>query len=146
MQKSVIGVIIAVVAVAALGGIVLSNNKQSDKTSGMDTSHTEPRNGDSNKQQSSQPEEQTAPNSVSIVDFAFSPKKMVVKKGTTVTWTNKDSARHDINPDEDYGDAFKPSELLAKGDKYSFTFDTVGTYAYHCSPHPYMKATIEVTE
>ena len=37
-------------------------------------------------------------------------------------------------------------ELLAKVESYSWTFNTVGTYTYHCSPHPYMKGIVEVVE
>jgi plastocyanin len=36
------------------------------------------------------------------------------------------------------------SELLAKGESYSFTFKKAGTYTYHCTPHPYMKGTVVV--
>lgn len=84
-------------------------------------------------------------NEVAISNFEFTPAKLTVKKGTTVTWTNQDSARHDIAPDKQ-GEMFKRSKLLAKGESYSATFDTVGSYSYHCTPHPYMKAVIEVTE
>jgi plastocyanin len=85
------------------------------------------------------------PNEVIIQDFAFNPEKRVIKKGTTITWKNQDSARHDIMPDEESNN-FKASELLGQGESYSFTFNEPGTYSYHCSPHPYMKAVIEVTE
>ena len=84
-------------------------------------------------------------NEVIIKDFSFSPKTLKVKKGTTVTWTNRDSAGHDIMPDSP-SDAFKPSQLLSNGESYSFTFEKPGVYEYYCSPHPYMKGTIEVTE
>lgn len=85
-------------------------------------------------------------NEVFIQDFSFSPKTLTIKKGTTIKWTNKDDAHHDVKPDSDYGMAFTSSKLLATGESYSFTFNTPGTYSYHCTPHPYMKATIKVTE
>jgi amicyanin len=84
-------------------------------------------------------------NEVFIEDFAFTPNKLTVKKGTTVTWTNKDTARHDVNPDVESQD-FKASNLLGKDETYSVAFNTVGTYNYSCSPHPYMKGTVEVIE
>ena len=71
---------------------------------------------------------------------------MTIKKGTKITWTNKDDAHHDITPDKDSAKAIETSKLLAKGESYSYTFTEAGVYSYHCSPHPYMKATIEVTE
>lgn len=82
---------------------------------------------------------------VDIRDFKFVPSKIKIKKGTTVTWTNQDSTRHDVNPLEK-SEAFVGSELLAKGESYSFTFNAAGTYDYNCSPHPYMKGTVEVVE
>jgi amicyanin len=82
---------------------------------------------------------------VEIKDFAFSPAAITVKKGTKVTWTNKDSTQHNISPDTETAD-FKASELLAQGESYSVTFNTVGTFSYHCTPHPYMKASVIVTE
>ena len=149
MKRSTLGIIVAVVALLGIGGVVALNNKDNDSqrpaaTTGMgDTSHDD---GDSHSE--SEMEDMQAPageNEVNIVDFNFSPETMTIKKGTTVTWTNQDDARHDITPDEE-SEFFQASELLAKGETYSFTFNEVGTYAYHCSPHPYMTATIEVTE
>ena len=86
-----------------------------------------------------------APNEVAIKNFSFGPNKLTVKKGTKITWTNMDDAHHDITPTSGATD-FVASHLLAKGETYEFTFDTVGTYSYKCSPHPYMKGAIEVTE
>lgn len=78
--------------------------------------------------------------SVEIKDFAFGPKTITVKKGTTVTWTNQDSIKHNAAADDG---SFK-TELMAKGESQSITFDKVGIYNYHCTPHPNMKATIIV--
>lgn len=92
------------------------------------------------------PAERTpAANEILISNFAYSSNKLTVKKGTTVTWVNLDTARHDITPDQP-SDNFKTSELLNKDESYSFTFSEVGNYGYHCSPHPYMKGIVEVTE
>lgn len=145
MKKSVLGIIIALIAIIGIAAVVAMNSKQ-DRASMTDSSQemTNKTSGDTNSEQSSSENQNT--NKVSIIDHTFSPKKIVIKKGTTVTWTNTDSTRHDIMPDEDYGDAFTPSELLARNETYSFTFNTAGIYEYHCSPHPYMKATVEVTE
>lgn len=84
-------------------------------------------------------------NQVTYKGFSVSPKTLKVKKGTTVTWTNQDDAKHDVMPDTETAE-FKASELFGKGESYSVTFNTVGTFNYICSPHPYMKGTIEVVE
>lgn len=84
-------------------------------------------------------------NMVKISNFEFLPSKIKVKKGTTVTWTNEDTIRHDVKPDRET-EEFKASELLGKGESYAVTFNTAGIYNYFCSPHSYMKGTVEVVE
>jgi amicyanin len=80
-----------------------------------------------------------------IQNFAFSPTTLTVKKGTTVTWTNRDSVKHDVMSDTNDPNGPK-GPLLAQNETYSYTFDKAGTYPYHCTPHPRMKAVVEVVE
>jgi amicyanin len=79
---------------------------------------------------------------VAIQNFAFNPASVTVKAGTTVTWTNADSASHTVTSDS--GSLMK-SALLATGQSYSVTFTTPGTFTYHCSVHPMMHGTVVVT-
>lgn len=94
-----------------------------------------------------QPQAPGAP-TVTIQNFAFSPATITVPRGTTVTWVNQDSASHTIVDDAKgpvaQGSLFTSSSL-ASGAVYSFKFDNPGTYSYHCSIHPAMKATVIVT-
>ncbi len=78
---------------------------------------------------------------VAIKGFAFSPSNLTIKKGAKVTWTNEDTAPHDVT--QTNGSALK-SSTLHKGDSFSFTFDKAGTYEYLCSIHPMMKGSIIV--
>lgn len=71
-------------------------------------------------------------NAINIQNFAFSPATITVKKGTTVTWTNNDSAPHQIKS------ATFNSSQLNKGQTYSFTFNDTGTFDYSCAIHPSM--------
>jgi plastocyanin len=137
-MKKIIPIVTVIILAATTGALTLG---RSDTNKGLVMESGMPDSSPS----SSKPEIIPKANEVIINDFALNPEKMTVKKGTTVTWTNNDPARHDIMPDEESAN-FKPSQLLAKGDSYSFTFGAAGIYNYHCSPHPYMKATIEVTE
>lgn len=80
---------------------------------------------------------------ISIADFSFSPKEVTIKAGTTVTWTNQDSAVHTVTSDTEVFD----SGNLEKGKSYSYTFTTVGTFTYYCTPHrANMTGTIIVTD
>jgi amicyanin len=85
-------------------------------------------------------------NTVQIKDFKFNPATLTIKKGTTITWTNQDDARHNVVAQGDNASTGPKSELLGQGEKYTFTFDTVGTFEYLCEPHPYMKGSVVVTE
>jgi plastocyanin len=89
-----------------------------------------------------------APVGVAIQNFAFVPESVTVQAGTTVIWTNQDSAPHtivsDATPLFSLGAIFTSSQL-AQGQQFSFTFNSPGTYLFHCSIHPFMKGTVTVT-
>ncbi len=94
--------------------------------------------------------DQVTSNEVTAVDatiqnFDFQPNELRVKKGTTVTWTNQDSASHNVVSDDSSPAGGPNGPLIGKGQKYSFTFNNVGTFNYHCSPHPNMRGTVVVT-
>lgn len=93
-------------------------------------------------QSTSTPTQPTAPvtagNSVTIKDFTFSPQTLTVKAGTTVTWTNDDSAPHTIS-----SATFESSQLLP-GQSFQYTFDQAGTYDYICGIHPSMTGQVVV--
>ncbi len=78
---------------------------------------------------------------VSIVDFAFDTPTLEVAAGTTVTWTNNDSAAHTASASDGSWDTGN----IDPGASASVTFDTPGTYEYVCAYHPNMMATIVVT-
>ncbi len=145
MNSKLIGALIAVVAVFGIGAFVYSSNQSTDDSSmtGMDmkAEDNNPFTNGNKDQSTDKVQEGTV--KIDIAGFAFAQKTVKVKPGTTVTWTNQDDAKHDISPKEDSPN-FMPSELLKKGESYSYTFKEVGMYDYFCSPHPYMKASVEV--
>lgn len=77
-------------------------------------------------------------NAISIEGFAFKPAALTVKVGETVTWTNNDSAEHNIKS----ADFNSPN--LATGSTYAFKFEKAGTYDYSCGIHPAMMGRIIV--
>lgn len=85
--------------------------------------------------------EQVGNSTVTIANFAFSPQTITVKKGSTITWTNQDSVGHTVTSDTG---SELDSPLLSKGQSYSKTFNEVGTFNYHCTPHPNMKGIVVV--
>jgi amicyanin len=77
---------------------------------------------------------------VTIDNFTFTPARLTIKAGTTVTWTNRDDIPHTVATQTK---AFK-SKVMDTDDSYSFTFSTPGEYSYFCSLHPHMTGTIVV--
>ena len=83
---------------------------------------------------------QAAGPEVDIDQFTFTPQRLTVKAGTTVTWSNEDDVPHTVASSSK---VFK-SKALDTGGKFSFTFTTPGTYDYFCSLHPHMTGAVVV--
>jgi len=77
---------------------------------------------------------------VTISGFAFGPASISIPVGSTVTWTNQDGTAHTVTADDGSFD----SGSLAQGATFSQTFDTPGTYTYHCAIHSSMTGTVTV--
>lgn len=148
MKATIITLVVVVVIVLVGGGIYLAARNNSNTSNPVTTQN---QSGQNNKMKgmdmSSNGSESTAPaatNSVTIENFAFSPANITVKKGTAVTWVNKDSTPHTVT--ENDGQTGPDSGTMAKDGSYTFTFNTVGKFQYHCTFHPNMVGTVTVTE
>jgi amicyanin len=128
-NKKLLVLIIAIIAVVIGGGYLINRSASMNMPATSTSSTAEP----------------VKPNAVTIKGYAFNPTPLTVKKGTTVTWTNQDIARHNIVADTPSTDA-PNGPLFGKGETFSYTFTKAGTYKYHCEPHPYMKGEVIVTE
>jgi plastocyanin len=69
---------------------------------------------------------------VEIKGTMFNPPEWKVVNGTTVKWTNMDSASYVVNVDG------VQSPLLNKRDSWKYTFNKTGIFEYKCSIHPAM--------
>jgi plastocyanin len=79
-------------------------------------------------------------NTVTISGMKFAPASYTVKAGTTVTWVNNDGVPHTVTADDNSFD----SGSIAAGEKFTHTFGTTGSFAYHCNFHSGMTATVTV--
>ncbi len=85
---------------------------------------------------------------VNIQGFAFTPADLTVSAGTTVRWTQSDSALHTVTssvPDAANAGAVFRSESLGAGEAFSFTFSESGVFPYFCEIHPRMRGMVTVT-
>ncbi len=80
-----------------------------------------------------------ATTTVHIVDFAFKPAALTVHTGDSVVFQNDDPVTHNVS-----SDAFQSADIDG-GKSWKYTFTKEGTFAYVCTYHPGMKATITVT-
>ena len=109
------------------------------------SAHTEPTPSNPSASQASSPAATTSTASVtkvSIGNFVFQPKELVVMAGTTVTWVNTDDVPHTATSSS--SPPLFDSKALDTDDKFSFEFKTPGTYDYFCKLHPSMTGKVIV--
>jgi plastocyanin len=75
-----------------------------------------------------------------LTSTAYNPNPVSVTVGTTVTWTNNDTTAHTATGD----DGTWNSGTMLPGATFSRTFNTAGTFTYHCTIHPNMVASVMV--
>lgn len=80
----------------------------------------------------------SAAKSVSIVNFAFKPGTLKVKRGARVTFANTANTTHTAS-----SGSFD-TKRIAPGKSKAIQFNARGTFAYHCKIHPFMKGKIVV--
>jgi plastocyanin len=78
---------------------------------------------------------------VSIDDMKFQPADLTITVGDTVEWTNNDERDHNVTAK----DGSFQSPNLSSGATYKYTFKKAGKFAYGCSLHPRMKASVTVS-
>lgn len=75
---------------------------------------------------------------VTLKDLKFTPDKVSIKVGETVTWQWKESVVHNVT-----GDGFK-SDNLSDG-TYKHTFAKAGSFDYQCTLHAGMNGSVDVS-
>ena len=99
---------------------------------------------------SSQPERTFKPNELQVIEppgheasWTYAPAVLRVSKGTAVMIVNRGKEFHTVTSD-DPGRLFDIS--IDANKTVTFTFDKVGTFAYHCGVHPQMTGVIQVCD
>ncbi len=80
---------------------------------------------------------------ITIANFAFSPSSMTIKAGQSVAWHNSDTTTHTATSDSG---AFDTGSIPPGSTSSAVTMSTPGTFTYHCSIHPFMTASLTVTQ
>jgi len=78
----------------------------------------------------------------------FEPDSLVIKRGDTVIWVNEIEEVHNVisypGGIPKGASGFSSPILTQVGETFSFRFDQVGTYQYHCIPHLLMGMSGEI--
>jgi plastocyanin len=77
---------------------------------------------------------------ITMQNMVFSNTSVTITAGTKVTWNNNDNMTHTVTSDN----AIFNSGDMAAGNTFNFTFNTPGTYSYHCVYHSTMTGVIIV--
>jgi plastocyanin len=82
-----------------------------------------------------------ATKTVDVTRAGFTPTKVTVEFGDTVTWTNKDNQSHQVLFDQS---AWPTSPVLAQNQAYSVTFTKSGSFGYRDSFATNRRGTVTV--
>jgi len=84
---------------------------------------------------------QAATINIEAGDNFFNPTQSTVNVGDTVTWTLKGQRPHDVTSDDG---SFVSPRRMSPGQTFSYTATKAGTFAYQCTIHTGMVATLVV--
>lgn len=82
---------------------------------------------------------------VVIVNNTFIPANVRIRDGMSVRWVYCELPNSDAHTSTSDGGLWD-SGLLVRGSTFTRTFATVGSFPYHCTPHPEMEAVVTVVD
>jgi plastocyanin len=85
------------------------------------------------------PADKPATHTVTIEGVAYQPKVLVVNRGDTVVWVNKDPFPHTVTA----AAAFDSHDIPA-GATWKYVARKAGSFQYICTLHPNMQGTLRV--
>jgi len=80
---------------------------------------------------------------VTVRDFEFSPAMVEIPRGSTVVWNFVGPSSHSTTADSASAEQWD-SGIMRPSQVFSRQFNRIGTFSYHCTPHPFMHGTIVV--
>ncbi len=133
-----VGAALLVMGLAACGGEAEEQATTTSPTPGATSVETTTADAPTTTEAAPPPPEDAV--DVSILGFAFNPNPVTIEAGQTVLWVNNDGVSHTATSE----DGLWNSGSIRGGAQYFFTFDQPGEFAYFCSIHREMTATVIV--
>lgn len=153
MGKYILIVLVLIILVGG-GYFIMKGQNNSQQQSGQST-QTSQQNAQPSTMKSQPSSAATSgsaegANNVSYTESGFQPHSITIKKGQTVTWTNKNSDDLWVasNPHPTHTDypGFDELKGMSTGQTYSFTFTKVGNWGYHNHLNPIQMGVVVVTQ
>ena len=129
-----------VVVAGVAAGVLIAGCGNSDSSSSSSASST--------TTAKPQPASSTAASTsaVAVKQFQFMPAELVIKAGTTVTWTNEDDILHTATSGATPGtpDGQFDGPMDGRGKSFSHSFNQAGRFPYFCNRHTSMTGAVVV--
>jgi len=80
---------------------------------------------------------------IQIKNYSYDPSDINIKGGATLTITNNDSVAHSVTADKGEFDTglIQPNQTVKL-----IIPENDGKFGFYCTPHPYMRGTLNVTD
>lgn len=147
MSSRNLWIAIGVIVILLVGFIFVKNSAKTAVAPSTSEVTTPTESPTASASESASPSAAMSQNIVKITANGFVPQSITIKAGESVTWTNTDTAPHNVNsnPHPIHTD-YPPLNLgtIQPGSSKSLTFPTKGTYGYHDHLNPQFKATVIV--
>ena len=143
MKKTIILIcgLIILIAVLAVFYLLGPKNTAMNGQSGIQTqSATSSANNSQTVQTNKVVSSNASKVTIVISGGLFNPQALTIKKGSTVTWVNKDYAIYTITADN----LGPTSQALKYNGTYSYKFNIAGIYGYHLASNPKAEGTVIV--
>lgn len=81
-----------------------------------------------------------------VDSVCYLPQDITILSGTTVTWSNDDGVMHTVTSGAANSSptGLFDSGIMESGDTFEYTFESAGTYDYHCTLHPWAAGVVIV--
>ena len=82
---------------------------------------------------------------VIIQNYKFIPQDVIIKRGQTLRWENREKRQYHSVWFEATGEE-EPEDYIFPDETFEREFKQAGSFPYRCGPHPEMTGIVHVTE
>jgi plastocyanin len=140
--------LLILVSIVGFGGYYVWNTNDDGSSESAKTSSQAKEDSESDTDTGGPAPGHIVSNTIKVVTGQYTPATIDIKKSTAVTWQVTDSGsipNYAVVSDTSSSEKFE-SDNLKTGDKFTYTFNKVGTFGWHDKYNGNLKGSITVTE